>query len=572
MKKKILLAVCAVTCATAMTVGFTACGDNNGNKGMSAEDAATKIATFTSSPNTVNATFKQTYKLDVNSDNAAFKAFEKDIADTVTIQADFTAGNVYYYGKKMAKDNSVTEQLVVKEDSTYYYLTTTTAKEALADEAAAKTKINELMTSLSKQTAGYVDSGAFVYSADWVNTYLLLGSNTIKGNEKNYFTYSYDKTEGDGLKVDINMQYVGYYGDAGTFEFGTDDTHKGAKASIETDGKGYITSFSQTLSNHLDMRISSTPTPLDLSGTRSLTATYNGTITKKTATDIEQDIPTTSTIVAPTVEHATIATYDFKQNDYSSLSTPSSTVTAGNFVAVKVTCDEDYEVVSVKVNGNDTQLIQGYYCLMQAATAGTTYNVAVVVKAEGEEAPTTGTIVVAEVEHATVKTYDFNLSNLQASLAQTSNTVTVGNFVAVKVECEQGYVLKSVKVNGTDGVDYSGGQGYYCVKANEAGTYNVEVTVVGVGNIEVTAVEHCTVKTYDFNLSDVQGSLAATSDTVTVGNFVAVKVECEAGYKLKSVTVNGTAGVDYSGGQGYYCVRATEAGATYTVVVVVEAE
>lgn len=475
MKKKILLAVCAVTCATAMTVGFTACGENNDNKGMSADDAATKIATFTGSPDTVNATFKQTYKLDVDSDKTSFKSFEKDIADTVTIQADFTAGNVYYYGKKVAKDNSVVEHLVVKEDSTYYCLTTTTAKEALADEAAAKTKINELMTSLSKQTAGYVDSKAFVYNADWVHTYLLLGSGTLKGTEKSSFTYTYEGAEGDGLKVGIDMKYVGYYGDAGTFEFGTDATHTGAKADIVTDKNGFITSFSQTLSNHLDMNITSPAIPLDLAGTRSLSATYNGTITKKTATDIEQDIPTTSTIVAPMVEHATIATYDFKNGDYSTLGTPSSTVTAGNFVAVKVTCDEGYEVASVKVNGNDTQLIQGYYCLMQAATAGTTYNVAVVVVAEGEEVPTVGTIVVPTVEHATITTYDFKNGDY-STLSTPSTTVTPGNFVAIKVVCESGYEVDTVTVNGTATQSING---YYCLmqSATAGTTYNVVVTL-----------------------------------------------------------------------------------------------
>lgn len=484
MKKKILLAVCALTAATAMTVGFAACGDDD--KGMSAEDANAKIATFTSSPSTVSATFKQTYKLEVNSDNTSFKSFEKDIADTVTVNLDFTAGNLYYYGKKVSKDNSVVEQLVVKEGNAYSFLDTTTEKKTLENEAAAKKKINELLTSLSKQTTGYVDGDAFVYGKDWVHTYLLLGSGTLNGSEKS-FTYSYNKAEGDGLKVNLDMQYVGYYGDAGTFEFGTDTTHTGAKAEIVTDSKGYITSFSQTLNNHLDMRITSTPIPLDLTGTRTLTATYNGTLTKKAASDITQNIPTTSEIKVGSVEHATVTTYDFKNGDFSTLAKPSNVVTKDNFVAVKVVCDEGYEVSSVKVNGNDTKEIQGYYCLMQPATAGATYNVAVVVAKKGAETPATGTIVVTSVEHCTVKTYD------------------------------------------------------------------------------------CTVKTYDFNLNNMKESLAATSTTVTVGNFVAVKVECEAGYKLKSVTVNGTAGVDYSGGQGYYCVKATEGGITYTVVVELEA-
>lgn len=479
MKKKLLLAVCAVTAATAMAVGFTAC-NNDGNKGMSADDAAKKIATFTSSPNTVSATFKQTYELKVNSENEAFKAFEKDIADTVTIEADYTAGNVYYYGKKVAKDNSLVEQLVVKEDNTYYYLTSTTVKKALADEAAAKAKIGELMTSLTKQTTGYVDSGAFVYSADWVNTYLLLGSKTIKGTESNYFTYKYDKTEGDGLKVDIGMQYVGYYGDNGTFEFGTDDTHKGATASIETDSNGYVTSFNQTLSNHLDMRISATPTPLDLSGTRSLTATYNGTITKKAAADITQTL-NNPTVTFANPDNATVAVFDMvieggSPTSTTPVTTSGSTVAVDHWIAVKVTPEAGYEVEKVTVGGHDTMTMAGFYCYHVTEDD---YNLALKVdakiKSTDPDAPTTGTIVVTPVEHATVTTYDFKYGDF-TTLSTPSSTVTVGNYVAVKVECETGYEVDSVKVNGTAAQLVNG---YYCLmqSATAGTTYNVVVTL-----------------------------------------------------------------------------------------------
>lgn len=485
MKKKILLAVCALTAATAMTVGFTACGDDN--KGMSAEDAAAKIATFTTSPNTVNATFKQTFKLDVKSENASFKSFAKDIADTVTVNLDYTAGNLYYYGKKVAKDNSVVEQLVVKDGSAYSFLTTTTAKETLADDAAAKKKINELLTSLSKQTVGYVDGDAFTYDADWVHTYLLLGSGSLKGDEKSSFTYAYDAAEGDGLKVGIDMKYVGYYGDAGVFEFGTDATHTGARADIVTDSKGYITSFTQTLNNHLDMNITNPAIPLDLTGTRSLTATYNGTLTKKAASDITQNIPTTSEIKVGSVEHATVTTYDFKNGDFSTLSKPSNVVTQGNFVAVKVECEEGYEVKSVKVNGNDTKEINGYHCLMQPATAGATYNVAVVVAKKGTEAPANVTVNVNNVEGATVNIK--GLKYIPGNLQYRDGSVAVGEFVCVQVipDANHANYTISVSVNDvsdpTKVVDFTAqweGEGkLYCfMQAATAGTtYNVVVTL-----------------------------------------------------------------------------------------------
>lgn len=475
MKKKILLAVCAVTAVTAMAVGFTAC-DKNKNE-LSAEDAAAKIATFTSSPNSIDATFKQKYKLTVNDERAHFKSFEKDIDDTVIIQADFTAGNVYYYGKKTAKDNTVTEQLVVKEGSGYVYLTSTTVKKTLADEAAAKTKIKELMTSLTKQTSGYVDSDAFVYDADWVHTYLLLGSQTLKGDEKSSFTYKYEKTDGDGLKAGIDMKYVGYYGDAGTFEFGTDATHTGARADIETDSNGYITSFSQTLNNHLDMNITNPAVPLDLAGSRSLSATYNGTITKKAVADITQTL-NNPTVTFSNPANATLAVTDMVITGQAPSSmtpvTSGAAVAVGHWIAVKVTPEEGYEADTVKVGGHDTVPMAGQYCYhVTEDDYNVELKVAVTVKAKDPNAPTTGTITVANVEHATVTTYDYKEGD-NSTLATPSATVTIGNFVAVKVECESGYEVDTVKVNGENAQPIFG---YYCKKVTAAGTYNVVVTL-----------------------------------------------------------------------------------------------
>ncbi|MGN0814934.1 MAG: hypothetical protein ACI4MH_06860 [Candidatus Coproplasma sp.] len=565
MNKKILTAIAAVAAITVL--GACVVGCNGGetpeeSNALTAQEAAEKIAGFTSSPTTVNATFKQDYELIVNSENASMKAFEKDIDDTVTVQADYTSGNLYYYGKKVAKDNSVTEQLLFKEGDSYYYMTTTTVKTVLESESAARAKIDELMTALTKQTSGYVDSDAFTYGTAWIHDYVLLGSGSIEGTESSYFTYDYEKTEGDGLKITMDLKYVGYYGDAGTFEFSTDATHTGSQATLETDSNGYVLSFSQTLNNHLDMNITNPAVPLDLTGTRSLTATYNGTIDKKTT--ITQDI-TPGTINVSSVEHATVATYDFKNGDYSTLANPSSTVSAGNFVAIKVTCDEGYEVSSVTVNGNATQLINGYYCYMTPAEAGKAYNVAVVVTAQGEEAPTTSAITVNSVEHATVETYDFKYGDY-STLGTPSTVVTAGNFVAVKVTCEAGYDVTDVTVNG-NATQYI--NGYYCyMSAAVAGTtYAVEVTVSQApSSIACASVEHATIETYDFKYGDYS-TLSTPSTTVSAGNFVAVKVTCDAGYEVTAVTVNGNATQFIN---GYYCyMTAAVSGETYTVVVTV---
>lgn len=428
--------------AFTITFGLSACNDKNNL--LSEEEAKAKIATFTTKPTTVNATFKQTYKLDVNDERPSFLSFEKDIDDTVTIQADFTAGNLYYYGKKVAKDNSITEQLVLKEGDAYFYLTSTTVKKALADEAAAKAKINELITALTTQTTGYVDSNAFVYGDDWVNTYLLLGSGTIRGDEKSYFTYTYEKFNEDGLKVDIDMKYIGYYGDAGTFEFGTDDTHTGAKATVETDGKGYITSFTQTLNNHLDMNIVSPAIPLDLKGTRSLTATYNGTITKKAAGEVAQ------TLNKPTVsfgefENATVSVFDFVSTSEMTPVVSGGTVEIGHHVAVMVTPADGYEVDEVTVGGTvATKMGPAYVLLLTEDDYNKNFEIRVRVKEIGTET-TPATIEVNQVEHATIKTYDLKYPDM---IYTEGTTVEIGHFAAITVECESGYEVDTVTING----------------------------------------------------------------------------------------------------------------------------
>ena len=542
MKTKSLKALMALLIAVVMLVSLVAC-DPTGDGAMSAEDAAKKIEGFTTSPTTIDATFKQTYKLEVNSENASMKAFEKDIADTVTIQADFTAGNLYYYGKRVSKDNSVMEQLVVKEGDSYVAVTTTTVKETLANEAAAKTKIDELMTALSKQTAGYVDSGAFVYGKDWVHTYLMLGSGTVKGSESSYFTYKYSETENSGLKTEIDMKYVGYYGDAGVFEFGTDSTHTGASATIETNDKGYITSFSQTLNNHLDMAIVNPPVPLDLTGTRSITASYNGTITKKATSDIAQ------TLNKPTVTFADGTNYTVSVTDMvitgqapSSMEpmTSGDEIEIGHWVAVRVTPADGYEVTSVTVGGKATQQIAGYYCYnVKEADYNTELKVAVAVKTAGADENTPGTIVLdpATVEHTTsIKTFDFDYSSF-AFVEGT--TVAPGHFVALQIVCETGWIVDTVKVNGNDATFING---YYCyMTAVVAGeVYTVEVTVAEKANVTVNTVEGATIKLKGLNY----GATKVYRDgAVAVGEFICVVVTLDTDHANYTVTatVNGAA-------------------------------
>lgn len=534
MKKKTFLAVCAVLASTAMCVGLTACdnSDNNGGGGLSAEEAATKIAGFTTSPNTVNATFKQTFKLDVNDDREGLDNFRKDVADTVELQIDYTAGNLYYYAKKTTKDNKVTEQLVVKEDTTYSYLTTTTAKQTLADEAAAKTKIDELLSSFTKANSGYIDGKAFVYSANWVHDYILLGSSSITGTEKSYFTYAYDKAEGDGLKIDMDMKYVGYYTDGGSSEIGTDATHTGAKASVTTNSKGYITSFSETMNNHLDMPIAEPPFPLDYTGTRSLTATYDGAITKKAAADIAQNLEP-GTITVPTVDHATVVAGDLKVEGF--VFTEGTTVEVGHYVAVKVTPENGYEVSKVTINGREATLMGVYYCIKEMpAESGAVYNVAVVVKKTGEEAPST-VVNINKVEDAEIKLLGLDYS----TMSYRDGAVEPGEFICVQIipKDETKNYITEVTLDGKPFTDMTanwqkqGNKGMlFCYMDFTAenkgaavanGIYDVTVSMKEKATVNVNEVEGATVKIKGLNYG---ATMVYRDGEVAVGEFICVQI------------------------------------------------
>lgn len=355
-------------------------------------DAAPVIAGFTTTPEKVNATFTQTYILEVQNEN--YQSFAKDIDDKLTVSVDFTPGSVYYYGKLKSKDGTVSEQLVHSEDGVYYAMTTTEEKTALADEAAAVAAIGDMMKGLSLKTAGYIDPGFFTFNnGAWMTSYILLGSANVSPDDT-WFTYTYTDNNG-GVKADITADYVGYFGDSGTFEFGKQkDADHAAVISLETNDKGYITAFNEKLTSYQELAIISPPVPLVLTGERTMTASYGGDIARvdtiaQTLPEPETEAATeettqateaageAGTIVMGEVSGCTVVTYDF---DYATFAFVEGTqVTPGHFVAFQVEAPEGTEITAT-VNGDAATFINGYYCYMTAVQAGQEYVVAVSAK------------------------------------------------------------------------------------------------------------------------------------------------------------------------------------------------
>ncbi len=557
--KKRVFSIIALVLATVLCVGcMTGCQKEE----FTAEKAAEMIAGFKTNPTTVSGTWVQDFKLDVDSTNQSFQAFAQELKATVAFEMDLTAGNLYYYAKRTTDAGAAFEEIVAKADGKYYYKSTSLNAIELADEAAALAKIESAFKAITTEKAGWLDVNAFLYDEAWISDYIMLGSTNVPTKAGKNFAYTYAKAE-DGLKIDIDAKYVGYTGDSGIVDVGTNDTYTGSKISVTTNGQGHILSMTQNVNNYIEFNITNPPIPLLYTGTRTLTASY-GAVTAKKLDDVAMTATTGTVTVSKDANVLKAELFDFKYDGFVFTATKSE-VAAGNFIALKVTCGAGFEVDSVKVNGADTQNMNGYYCLMTPVAAGTAYEVSITTKASAEPPATTkGNATVEAANGITYELYDFDYGTF--AFNPSTGEIEQGHFIALKIT-SAGDV--SVKVDGNDAQFING---YYCyMTAVEAGkSYKVTITAAGTAapadaaTVTIAAVEHATCELFDFALPS---TLTPSTGEVTVGNFIAVKVTCEAGYEVESVTVNGQATMLQA---GYYCYKAAAAG-SYEVVVTLKA-
>ena len=100
---------------------------------------------------TVKASYKAEYILDVTSEKPGELEFEREVSDDVTVEADFTPGNLYLYGKRVGTElvevpKTTYEVLVYKDGDSYKFLNSQMgAAVTLDSEEAAKAKINEYL-------------------------------------------------------------------------------------------------------------------------------------------------------------------------------------------------------------------------------------------------------------------------------------------------------------------------------------------------------------------------------------------------------------------------------------------
>ncbi len=556
MKKRILSMIAVILVAAMCAACFSGCGSE-----LTAEKAAEKIAGFKTNPTTVSGTWEQDFKLDVDSDNASFQAFAQELKATVTFELDLTAGNVYYYAKRTTADGASFEEIVAQAEGKYYYKSNSLNPVELESEAAAVEKIAASFKALTTEKSGWLDGDAFLYNSEWVGKYIMLGSTNVPTAEGRNFAYLYEKTEEDGLKIDIDAKYVGYTGDSGIVDVGTNDTYTGSKISVVTNSQGHILSMTQTVNNYIEFNITNPPIPLLYTGTRTLTASY-GAVTHKTLDDVAMNATVGTVSVAKDANVQKVELFDF---NYGAMSFAPSTgeITEGNFIALQVTCGAGFEVGAVQVNGADATFMNGYYCHMTPVAAGNYYEVNITTK-EAAEAPATtkATATVAVADGITYELYDFDYATM--AFAATEGEIEQGHFIAIKITSE-GEV--PVKVDGNDAQFING---YYCYMTPVVAGQSYVVTI---GEVEVSApvdptkaiatvaaAEGITYELYDFDYATM--AFTATEGEIAEGHYIAVKITSEGEVPVK---VDGN---DAQFINGYYCyMTPVAAGQSYAVTI-----
>lgn len=323
--------------------------------------------------------YKTKYSVDVDDahkSNPTFQKFIHELDITTTGDVVTKSGDMYVKISQTGTDKEGTaktlknvkkEGLVYKDGSTYKALTTNdTAATNLTDENAAYSKIKELVSTLTLQTAGGLDidysfnfgkdkSEDYQYKQFHANVDLtdeeheVPFENVTKTNGKDKITYSYEPKS------------IGFKTDQGYSGFGKNDSGDAPSIKYETTLDNKILSFEQKFNQKQVMPIMNPSPEVYVTGTRSLTVTHDATITK--ATTIDHADPADKATLKLNAVEATKGSYEVKV-----LADPSKPnamteikdgddLVVGQYLAVKPTAAENYEIDAVKVNNKTTTQI-----------------------------------------------------------------------------------------------------------------------------------------------------------------------------------------------------------------------
>ncbi len=209
--------------------------------------------------------------------------------------------------------------------------------------------------------------------------------------------------------------------------------------------------------------------------------------------------------------------------------TSSFTVNEGGFATITFILDDGYRIKSVKVDGSDvTSSLSNNQYTINNISKNTTIEV------EFETIPpTTYTLTVKAIGNGTVICGDSTIK-----FTTNSFTVNEGGFATITFIPDDGYRIKSVKVNGSDVTSSVSSDNQYTVS-----NINKDTMV----EVEFEAIPPTT---YTLTITSTDNGSAAydeteirgTSNTFTIdeGNDATITFAPDSGYRIKSVKVNGS--------------------------------
>ena len=523
------------------------------------KEAKDLVKTFDKELNTtVKVSYVNNFKLDITQNDSA-KAFARDVEETVTVEADLSASNLYLYLKKdgynklKEQAKKVTEALVYKDGANYFYVESTMADPVqLASEDAAKEKIGELVSTLSKREDGGFELSSLLYNEVYAYEHanFLLGSSTVLPIDVADMDFTFAKNAANGLNVNASLDYIGYQGDSAIFEMGGDPA---ATATVSTNEKGQVTSFTETFNNaNIEMPIMTPAPKLNLTGSRTLQASYGEQITKK-----------------ETIEHAAVTSKVSYKSAYN-----------GGYVEVK-TCAPGGFANMVNVKSGEELTVGNWLCV-KPTPVGENYTIvdsdqSINVNFEGElVAEGKGKIeITKDANISEVSAISFDLVNGQFDTTSirpiTDGTFDIGpnRWVGLKAKLTEGYVIDQAICNYNKISEIAG---YWCIKASDVGNYKASLTSKEATEavVSVTKGEHVTavvLKTFLYTNPRVQTEVQPGKIQVEADMWLAVYATFDQGYELDQATANGTALQVFSGVQ---CLN-LKAGQTFNISVTAKA-
>ena len=156
-------------------------------------------------------------------------------------------------------------------------------------------------------------------------------------------------------------------------------------------------------------------------------------------------------------------------------------VDSGSWLYISAAAKTGYAIDKVTVNGIECSTQFSYYVFNVSAEKATNNELKVVITTKEDSGePTTVTYAIignAQIDDGVKSvTYKYCANSNFGSLTDLEDheklPITSGNWLCIKVECEDGYEVSSVKVNDEEATYNSG---YYCKSITTAGNYSVDI-------------------------------------------------------------------------------------------------